>query len=348
MAFKALNSVLRLDPMAAGAHTPAPSAELFQFLLFHGRAVLGGDDGIDPPLTAEAVRAAVKEYSTAADSADSAAHFSTRFGTVDVTGDHVLFTSADGSRSIRTSAHHVGRQFEEPPLSATVRGPDGRAQTSALPPDQVQRVLEQIKAKAGGSLNAAQFATVRGRLFAPNQELVRLDSPGPLTWVRSSPNEVIIQFESGWLTIGRDGHVMQDIGGQVMVFPGFFTAVMPPAGILTLESLASALLALCLLAGGIATLASSPKSRLLLQLYSWPQAVVVLMGLATMAWLWHAQKRTISIADPSAWPVLRPSLATSAMITAAVLILGAVFAAFLLVALRSPTLRNYHATLSGR
>ena len=65
VAFKALNAMLLLDPLIS-AHTPPASAELFTFLLFHGRAVLGGDDDVDPPLTAEAVRAAVKEYRTAA------------------------------------------------------------------------------------------------------------------------------------------------------------------------------------------------------------------------------------------------------------------------------------------
>jgi hypothetical protein len=306
--------------------------------------VFGGDD--DTPLTAASVREAVSESKPLSKSSGKA-RFSTENGTVEIYPDHAVFTSADNSKTVDTSARHNRDQVSNSNSSTSFSSSvvvGGPPVSTTLTAAQIDQVVKAAKA-FGTPINSAQLRSLRMELAKPNQGLVTPTGPSQVISVVAQPNgNLAIYFDTGNMLI-LDPRAKVILSGP-MPMPNFGVggglAIMN-----SLEALASIGLAIYLLIVGIMVLRGSFSSPRLLRIYALikiPLAIVGGIGLAMLAYALSngltnnpAMGMSGSPASPKAAYVIAGVVAT---------LIGLALPIGLLIALRSKTVRGYYNSVA--
>lgn len=248
-AVNALQSKLALD----GAHV----RELSRLLRTHGREIFGGDEDIE--FSTAQVNAAVQWSTPQPTDRAGPAQFSTAQGSVEIYGDRAVFTSADGSRVVQTSAVDNNESTTGPPPS-----PSAGARSNALTPAEVNRVILNVQQYAA-VLNPAQVAALRTELSKPDQRLVTPGASSSMVFANVVRGNATIQFNRGTtLVLGPQGQV---ISSGAMAFPRFSISAKT-AGLVIGEAAASFALAIYLLIVGILAFRPGRRVPLLLRIYA--------------------------------------------------------------------------------
>lgn len=288
VAMNTLSPMLKLDT--------AHDRELDRMLRLHGRRFLSGDD--DTPLTGATIGEDVTSSRPMTGSDSTPARLVTVMGTVEVYSDHAVFTAADGSTTVRTSARDrmdatsqsiggSGASTTLPPVHAAFGTLSPAPASTTLTAAQVSAVVSSVNTAATSPLNAAQLQTLRAELAKPNQSLVRLGSAAPVMYATVQPGanattNVTIMFDTGsMLVLGPAGQVVSS-GPPPM--PKFNVSGWAVAAVV-LDALASAALAILLIVASIVVLRGSFLAPRLMRIYAWAKIPLALLGGAALAWM---------------------------------------------------------------
>jgi len=331
VAVNVLQSKLSLD----GAHV----RELSRLLRTHGREVLGGDE--DTPLSAAHVVDAVEWSASQPNDRAGPAQFSTQQGSVEIYADHAVFTSADRSRVVHTSAVDSTEFITGTPAAAPANSA-GAAQSTTLTPAQVGQVMQSVRQQAA-AMNPAQMASLRAELSRPNQQLVTPGaSPSVVFFTVQRGGNATISFNSGTtLVLGPRGQVLSS---GMMPFPKF-AITAPTAGVVIGEAIASFALAIYLLIVGILAFRPGPRVPLLLRIYAALKIPLALLAGAGVPWMVYqlADSAMKGTATTGGGPTV--SLPTGPFIGWGIgfALFALAFPVALLIALRTRTCKSYYS-----
>ena len=325
VAVNVLQSKLALD----GAHV----RELSRLLRTHGREVLGGDE--DTPLSAAQVSDAVESSASQPNDLAGPAQFSTEQGSVEIYADHAVFTSADRSRVVDTSAAGNRESTTGPPLILSAGG-----QSSTLTPAQVNQVVQSVQTAA---MTPAQIAALRAELSKPNQQLVTPGaSPSVVFSTVQRGGNATISFNSGTtLVLGPRGQVLSS---GLMPFPKF-AITATTAGMVVGEAAASFALAVYLLIIGILAFRPSPRVPLLLRIYAALKIPLALLAGAGVPWMVYQLADSAMKSTPAMGGAPTMSLPAGPFIGWGIgfAVFGLAFPLALLIALRTRTCKSYYS-----
>jgi hypothetical protein len=321
--------------------------ELDRLMRTHGKAVFPPDEDNDgAPLTAATIRSAVKQHNRATNPS-AAAHFTTDAGSVDIYPDRAIFTSADGATTIDTSAARNSESVNNYHSTGTTVVGSGPGQSpTTLTSAQVQQIIKTVKKLAPQPPNSAQLATIRSQLAAPNQQLVTNAGGSPVSLVMPQGPNLMIQFDSGMLTVGRKGEVVSMMSYNTAFTTGMpnFAGIGPPAALLIFEAFLSVVWAIYLLIVGILVMRSSFKSPRLLRVYAWVKIPLALMGGAALGWMIYGFAAAATSAAGAG--TTSTGFVAIACWGAVFMALGLAFPISVLIVLRTRTVREFFNSVS--
>ena len=315
---------------------PAEVRELNKLVRTHGREVFGGDE--DTPLSAAQVRSAIESFDRATD--DEPARFTTDQGTVQVFRDHAVFTSADGSRTVQTSAKGATESTSGPPATLPTSTTVGQG---PLTPAQINQVVAAVQQRTTVALNAAQVRSLRAELANPNQQLLTPGISPPVISVFVQPKgNARVQFNGGaMLLLASNGRVISS--GPIM-FPKFGVSGSS-AGAVMGECGASLALAIYLLVCGIMAFRPSPRVPRLLRIYAFLKIPLALIAGASVGWMGYqfATAITSSTAATTGVPTAAPAVAAFIVWGSIIAAFGLAFPIALLITLHTRTVKGYYS-----
>jgi hypothetical protein len=343
-------AVNTLSPMLAldGPH----ENELDHMIRLHGREIFGGNE--DTTLTGAQVRQDVTLTRKMPSQGTRAARFVTNAGKVDIYADHAVFTAADGTTILDTSAkHHTDTSRATHQVTTRMRvttvGPGGvsvRSSSTTLTPAQVNSVVSAVKSSAMSPLSAAQIQSLRSELSKPNQILVTTGNATPVVSVVVQPTgNVQMWFDTGnMLVLGPAGQVVSS-GPPPM--PKFHVDASL-ATLVIVEGVLSAALAIYLIVVGVVVLRGSFAGARLLRIYAWikiPLAILAGLGVGTLMYQFYSGMSSMpGFAAASASSFAPMGIGYGIVLGA----LGLAFPIGVLIALRSRTVRGYfNAIVAG-
>lgn len=346
VAMNTLSPMLKLDT--------AHERELDRMLRLHGREFLSGDD--DTPLTGATIREDVTSSRPMTDSDSTPARLVTVMGTVEVYTDHAVFTSADGSTTVRTSARDRTDSTSQSPganggtattysynVHANSVSMSPASASTTLTPAQVSSVVSSVNSVATSPLNAAQLQTLRAELAKPNQSLVTVGSAAPVMYATVQPGanattNVTIMFDTGsMLVLGPVGQVVSS-GPPPM--PKFNVSGWSVAAVV-LDALASAALAVLLIVASIVVLRGSFLAPRLMRIYAWAKIPLALLGGAALAWMGYEFYMGMSGMPGMAAQATTAGAYGYFIVGLTMAAIGMAFPIGVLIAMRSRTVNSY-------
>ena len=352
-AVNTLQSMLELD----GARV----RELDKLVRARGREVLGGpideDDDRPGPITNAWVRESIKTHGSAPDP-DSAAWFTTALGRVEVYPNHAVFKAEDGSMTIRSSAvertESITSGSDGGTSTAGATTSPAQGQGSTLTKAEIRRIMVAVRRASPRTITPAQARTIEQQLGVPNQGFVTPGSASPVTGVTYSNGWLEVEFETGSVDVGPQGQINRVTTGTTAgfgpsPFPPNTVRVRPPLLVIVLEGLASLALAIYLLVVGILVCRSSFHSPKLLRAYAWIKIPLVCLASFGAGWLTWRILEVAGTASVSAGGTLPPppGLGWAFLYAAIVFVVGAAFPIFVLVCLRTGTVRRFFNSVSA-
>lgn len=327
VAVNALQSKLALD----GAHV----RELSRLLRTHGREIFGGDE--DAALSTAQVNAAVQWSTPQPTDRAGPAQFSTAQGSVEIYADRAVFTSADASRVVQTSAVDNSDSATGPPPTPSAGG-----RNNALTPAEINQLILNVQQSAA-VLNPAQVAALRAELSKPNQRLVTPGASSSTVFAAvQTGGNATIQFNRGnMLVLGPQGQV---ISSGPIRFPKISISA-GTAGLVIGEAATSCALAIYLLIVGILAFRPARRVPLMLRIYAVlkiPLAVLAGVGVPWMVYqvVESAMKNTMTVAGtPAAPPPTGPFIGWGIGIA----LVGMAFPVAVLIALVTRTCKSYYS-----
>jgi hypothetical protein len=248
-------------------------------------------------------------------------------GRIELFDDRATFTAPDGVTGFQTA---VGTSGVSPLPSAW-----------ALPPAEVQQVIDQLQRIAGNGLVPAQVEALRAVLQHPAQRLVQ---PGTGGWQMlhatvDAVGTATVSISNNTLIITPQGTVVSQ--GPTPMPVALISADPIAAGIVAFEAALSAALAIYLFVSAILTLRQSPRGGRLHMIYAWLKAPLAILAGVGVALLWGSYA-----SDVMAAPGQRDR--NAAMGYGAVLaVAGLAYPVVLWVVLRSRAVREYYEAVRG-
>jgi hypothetical protein len=346
-----LGSMLNLD----GARV----RELDKLVRAHGREIIGGpvdeDDDTPGPITDAWLRESIRTQHTPL-GANSAAWFTNKQGRVEIFPDHAVFRSADGSRTIRSSAAQrtesettSGNSGDS--SSVVVTSPSTQPAGTTLTKAEIRSILRAVRRASSRPLTAAQVTAVEQQLSLPNQGFVTPGASTPVMSVTPMGNSTFIQFDQGMMNVGRQGQIIStNTATSFTGLPANVGRVRPPLLLMVLEGAGSLALAVYLLVVGILVCRSSFRSPKLLRAYALikiPLACLAGFAVGWLAWRIMEVAATASATSGTA-PPPTPAWFSGALFWAATaFILGVAFPIAVLICLRTRTVREHFNSVSS-
>ena len=328
--------------------------ELDKIVRAHGREIIGGpvdeDDDTPGAITDAWLRESVRAQH-AASGGTSAAWFTNAKGRVDIFRDHAVFRSADGSRTIRSSAAQrtesettSGNAGES--SSVVVTSSATQPGSTTLTKTEIRSIMRAVRRASSRPLTAAQVTAVEQQLAIPNQGFVTPGASTPVLSVRPMGNSTMIQFELGFMNVGRQGQIISTSTSTPFTgLPANVVRVRPPLLLLVLEGAGSLALAVYLLVVGILVCRSSFKSPKLLRIYAWIKIPLACLASFAVGWLtWRIMELAGSAGGPPTSPV---SFAGVLFYAGLVFVLGILFPVAVLICLRTRTVQSYFNSVSA-
>jgi hypothetical protein len=314
----------------------APRAEQLDAMLARaGWRILGLPD--DAAFDADAVRAAVVDHGemfTGNRRVVPPEYFKTNGGRLELHDDRAVFYPADGS----------------PPVRSTTAS---AAPLKALSADQVQSVVKQVREAPGGSrLNAAQVSGVAAALSFQNQRLAQASSG-----LNKEPRGVTINPGGGATVRFGGGELYLSASGQILSEPpnvSRTTVAGANAAALAalLVSVAGNLgLAIVLIVAGVLILRATPARPRGRRPHTVWAAIKIPLAIAVsvcLYWMSNSFLRTAATLPPGLAfgnpAVARATRWANAAYWPAVIApaLGCVYAVVVLVAFRTPAIRDFY------
>jgi hypothetical protein len=309
-----------------------------------------------PQLTPEAVRRNVTDHGrlpSAGGGDNGPDFFVIGQGRFELNDGHAVFFPDGGGEAVRVDASDTELVGWEQGLT------DEQADAVVA---EVQKKLSASASATGGSatpLTPAQVATIKQQFQAPGQGFIRpmptiADATAQVAGVYASPvdKSVSVTTLQGSLNVDATGAVTSSntwgggafggVGGPVFQINGT-AAAMAVAG-----TLLGGALGVYLLIIGILVLRQSLRGRRLHLIYALLKIPVAVLAGVGLAWMWSSFIVNVATTTGGVTP---PAGVTSGMTAAAMwwaallVLLGCAYPIFLLVALRTPTVREYYATV---
>ena len=229
----------------------------------------------------------------------------------------------------------ASRVFAAMATASATTIPAATAPMNLLTPAQVNQIVARVQSTTGNGLNAAQLASLRSQLSAPNQLIAPGTAWSPIRYANARRRgNAVIQFSGGMLVLGPQGQVLSS--GTVMPR---LRVNGTAAAIVIGEELLSVLLAIYLFVIGILMFRPSRRMPGLHRVYAVIKLVLALTGAAGIAWMGYEFVSGIGPVTASV-----PGFLIFALIIA---IIGCAYPVGLLIALRAGTVRNYFNTVVG-
>jgi len=314
----------------------APRAEQLDAVLARaGWRILGLPD--DAAFDADAVRAAVVDHGemfTGNRRVVPPEYFKTNGGRLELHDDRAVFYPADGS----------------PPVRSTTAS---SAPLKALTAEQVQSVVKQVREAPGGAkLNAAQLSGLSAALSFTNQRLAQASSG-----LNKEPRGITIHPGGGATVRFGGGELYLSVSGQILSEPPDVSrkpvaGANVPALVAILIAVAANLgLAILLIVAGVLVLratAARPRGRRPHTVWAVIKIPLALAASACLYWMLNSFLRT-SATLPAGLVFGNPAVARAtrwahaaywpAVVAPA---LGCVYALAVLVAFRTPAIRDFY------
>ncbi|HZL37018.1 MAG TPA: hypothetical protein VFC78_16985, partial [Tepidisphaeraceae bacterium] len=283
------------------------------------------------PLTDRGVRASISRSATDPGDDDVAGHamFSTSWGTLKVYDDKAEFSPANGSAPTVVSAS----------VDPAMPGPAGSA---SLTPAVIAAAVQRAQSATGNKLTAAQLAGLTAALRDPNQQLI---APGT-EWspVRAgfvnSDGSAWVYLSGGYVAIAGDGTVQSNAIAQ----PPLIKVNNTACGMVALDAIVSAGLAILLFVSALLLLAQSPRGRRLHRIFAVIKIPAAPFGGAMIAWMNYELVTTNAVRRGG-----NVSAAASIAIYwgIAIAVAGCLYPIALLIVLHTRTVRDYYNAVRG-
>ncbi|QOV92241.1 hypothetical protein [Humisphaera borealis] len=282
-------------------------------------------------------------------------------GRLELYASRAVFKPADGSGTLRSAGPATAAEEDAAIAALTVEpGPLPAAETpdqaSPQPPSppvgggfgggrqvfpsglngkEVQSVTQKAQAATGGKLNTAQLAAVTYALQNQSPPLVKSQMTySPIRMATVQPDgQALVLFSDGMLLLDSAGTVVQQSTNNLQ------EVTIDPIGLTLMigEAVAAALMAAFLMASGILLLRNSPRAHHFHWVYAVLKLPLAVIGSVAFAWV---MQDVISGVNRMSTGNTADRMTTIAVWMA---VAGVLYPIALMIALATPTVRDYFA-----